>query len=189
MLNSDFYLRLAARPAELEQIALQSKKAIVVIDEVQKIPALLDEVHRLIEEQGIKFLLTGSSSRKLVRGGANLLAGRAWTARLVPLTSHEIQHFDLVRYLHYGGLPAVHLSSLPIEELQAYVQTYLTEEIAAEGWVRDLPRFSIRAFSEEHKVKYKCVVSQNPVNRTEGGIEFLHYPTFLERLWAGSFFE
>lgn len=147
LLNSDSYLALVSRPAELADILSADKKETgkqrtVVIDEIQKIPLLLDEVHRLIEERGVRFLLTGSSARKLRRGGANLLGGRAWTANLYPLTFHELVDFSLPRYLQYGGLPAVYLSASPAEELQAFVQLYLTEEIAAEGIVRDLPRFS-----------------------------------------------
>ena len=142
LLSSDFYFRLSTRPAELVQIVESSKHKIIVIDEVQKIPALLDEVHNLIEEKNLRFLLTGSSARKLRRGGANLLGGRAWDATLSPLTFQEIPSFDLKRYLRFGGLPAVYLSDFPDEELNAYVNTYLTEEIAAEGLVRDLPRFA-----------------------------------------------
>ena len=114
----------------------------VVIDEIQKLPQLLDEVHRLIEERGMRFLLTGSSARKLKRGGANLLAGRAWEARLFPLVSAEIKDFDLTRYLTRGGLPAVWLADEPWEELQAYVGTYLKEEIMAEALVRRIDTFS-----------------------------------------------
>lgn len=114
----------------------------VVIDEIQKLPQLLDEVHRLIEERGMRFLLTGSSARKLKRGGANLLAGRAWEARLFPLVSAELKDFDLTRYLTRGGLPAVWLAQEPWEELQAYVGTYLKEEIMAEALVRRIDTFS-----------------------------------------------
>jgi predicted AAA+ superfamily ATPase len=114
----------------------------VVIDEIQKFPQLLDEVHRLIEERGMRFLLTGSSARKLKRGGANLLAGRAWEARLFPLVSAELKDFDLVRYLTRGGLPAVWLADEPWEELRAYVGTYLKEEIMAEALVRRIDTFS-----------------------------------------------
>ncbi len=114
----------------------------VVIDEIQKLPQLLDEVHRLIEERGMRFLLTGSSARKLKRGGANLLAGRAWEARLFPLVSAELKEFDLIRYLTRGGLPAVWLADEPWEELQAYVGTYLKEEIMAEALVRRIETFS-----------------------------------------------
>lgn len=142
LLNSDYYLRLSARPSALEQIIESQPLKLVAIDEVQKLPILLDEVHRLIEEKQYRFLLTGSSSRKLKRGGANLLAGRAWVAELLPLTSREIPNFELEKYLMRGGLPSVYFSKFPEEELRAYIQTYLTEEIAAEGLVRDLPMFS-----------------------------------------------
>lgn len=114
----------------------------VVIDEIQKLPQLLDEVHRLIEERGMRFLLTGSSARKLKRGGANLLAGRAWEARLFPLVSAELVDFDLGRYLARGGLPAVWFSDEPWEELRAYVGTYLKEEVMAEALVRRINTFS-----------------------------------------------
>jgi predicted AAA+ superfamily ATPase len=140
LLSSDYYLPLSARPASLGELILDERP--VVIDEIQKIPALLDEVHNLIEKRKIRFLLTGSSARKLRSGGVNLLGGRAWTANLFPLTTFEIPNFDLIRYLNFGGLPAVYLSNYPSEELKAYTQSYLTEEIAAEGLVRDLPRFS-----------------------------------------------
>lgn len=88
------------------------------------------------------FLLTGSSARKLKRGHANLLAGRAWTAQLFPLTFSEVPQFDLERFLRWGGLPVVYKSNDPQEELNAYVNTYLYEEIQAEGLVRKLPQFS-----------------------------------------------
>jgi len=109
---------------------------------VQKIPQLLNEVHRLIENKNITFLLTGSSTRKLRHGYVNLLAGRAWEANLFVLTSQEIEDFDLDRYLHFGGLPVVYGSQYPKEELLAYVNTYLKEEIQAEAIVRRIPAFS-----------------------------------------------
>ena len=128
-----------------EQISQQKKKDIVVvIDEVQKLPSILDEVHSLIEKRGWRFLLTGSSARKLRRGGVNLLAGRAWSTHLHPLTYFEIgfAKFNLNRHLLYGGLPFVYLSPEPEEELQAYVQHYLREEIQTEALVRNLPAFA-----------------------------------------------
>lgn len=143
LLKAEVLLPLSQNPSELEALIHQkSEGSIVVIDEVQKVPALLDEVHRLIEEKKIRFLLTGSSARKLKRGQANLLAGRAWKAELFPLSSAEISDFNLERYLQYGGLPAVYDSAQPQEELGAYVQTYLKEEILAEGIIRKLPPFS-----------------------------------------------
>lgn len=145
LLRSDLYLRLSGSPADLEAlIAAPGSCPVVVIDEVQKVPPLLDEVHRLIENRGVKFLLTASSVRKLRRGQANLLAGRAWQANLFPLTWIELkeQPFALDRYLRYGGLPTGYLSQDPQEELHAYVNTYLYEEIQAEGLVRRLPQFA-----------------------------------------------
>ena len=142
LLNSQFYLRLAAEPFALEQLINESGKKLIVIDEVQRLPELLNEVHRLIEEKNIRFLLTGSSARKLRHGKANLLAGRVWETRLFPFTSRELPDFDLNRYLRHGGLPSVYLSEMPDEELFAYVDTYLREEIMAESLVRKLPPFS-----------------------------------------------
>jgi len=144
LLQTQVQLRLLQNPSQLEEMidAHGASTTLVVIDEVQKIPILLDEVHRLIEERGLHFLLTGSSARRLKSSGVNLLAGRAWLADFFPLTFHEIPEFDLDRYLRYGSLPAVWLSDEPQEELDAYVQTYLNEEIKAEGWVRKIPAFA-----------------------------------------------
>ncbi len=143
LLRSEHYLRLMNRPQDLESIINSYEDhSIVVIDEVQRIPLLLNEVHRLIEENHIKFLLTGSSARKLKRGGANLLAGRAREAKLFPLTYHEIEMFDLKRYLLYGGLPSIYLSDEPQEDLYAYIDTYLKEEIIAEAVVLKLQAFT-----------------------------------------------
>lgn len=144
LLRGELYLRLAASPQDLEAIiaARGAGKQTVVIDEIQRLPELLNEVHRLIEQRGHRFVLTGSSARKLRRGAANLLAGRAWTAELMPLTAGEIPAFDLDRYLRFGGLPPVWLRDEPEEELHAHVANYLREEIKAEGIVRKLPQFS-----------------------------------------------
>jgi uncharacterized protein len=142
LLDSRFFLRLSAAPHDLESIIDAQSPRLIVIDEIQRIPELLNEVHRLIESRQIRFLLTGSSARKLRRGQANLLAGRVWEARLFPLTWKEAPDFDLDKYLRYGGLPAVYLSDFPEEELDAYVNTYLKEEIMAEGLVRNLPPFT-----------------------------------------------
>jgi len=143
LLDSRLYLRLLGSPHDLESIIDSGNKTdIVVIDEIQRIPELLNEVHRLIEDKKITFLLTGSSARKLRRGKANLLAGRVWESRMFPLIRNEITEFNLDRFLQYGGLPAVYLSNYPDEELDAYVNTYLKEEIMAEGLIRKLPPFS-----------------------------------------------
>jgi predicted AAA+ superfamily ATPase len=142
LLQSDLFIRLSSNPSEIESIIAASPHRIVVIDEIQRIPMLLNEVHRLIESEQLTFLLTGSSARKLKRRDVNLLAGRAWQANLFPLTSREIDDFELDKYLLYGGLPAVYSSANPTEELYAYVDTYLKEEIQAEALVRKIPAFA-----------------------------------------------
>ena len=143
LLESELYLRLSTNPGDLESIILAfDNPSITIIDEVQRVPQLLNEVHRLIEKKGIKFLLTGSSARKLRHNQANLLAGRARQAELFPLTYTEIPEFNLDRYLHFGGLPMVYQSDEPTDDLHAYVDTYLKEEIQAEALVRQLPAFT-----------------------------------------------
>ena len=145
-------LQLTSAPERLEEIvtrmgntkspAGKAGKRIVVIDEIQKLPPLLNSVHRLIENNGVCFLLMGSSARKLRRSGVNLLGGRAWPRSLFPLTSQEIANFDLARYLHRGGLPRIYLGQHPEQDLNAYVMTYMQEEVRAEGLARNLPSFS-----------------------------------------------
>lgn len=142
LLHSETYMRLLNNPSLIESIIEFDPKSVVVIDEIQRIPELLNEVHRLIENQGIRFLLTGSSARKLKQQGVNLLAGRARQAEIYPLTYHELKKFNLSRYLQYGGLPMVVLSDEPDEDLDAYVNTYLQAEIKAEALVQKLPAFS-----------------------------------------------
>jgi len=144
LLDSRYFLRLSSAPQELESLIEAAPAETIVIGEIQRIPELLNEIHRLIETKtkNLTFLLTGSSARKLRRGQANLLAGRVWEARMFPLIYREIPDFKLNRYLQYGGLPAVYLSDYPEEELNAYVNTYLKEEIMAEGLIRRLPPFS-----------------------------------------------
>jgi uncharacterized protein len=153
-------------------IAEQKLKPIVVIDEVQKLPEILDEVHRLIETRGLTFLLTGSSARKIKRGGANLLAGRAWWAQLFPLTANEIPDFELITYLNRGGLPAVYPSDDYVEELRAYTGLYLKEEIQNEALTRKIAHFSefldLMALSNGQEISYQsisgdCGVSANSI--------------------------
>lgn len=149
LLKAEWEDELQKRPDYLiEAIAKSPKKPDwVIIDEVQKIPKLLDIVHHLIETKKIKFALTGSSARKLKRGSANLLAGRAFAFELFPLTHLELKNdFDLHRYLTYGGLPA--LTNFSSESdihlyLKTYVSTYLKEEIQAEQIVRNLKPFRL----------------------------------------------
>lgn len=141
LLNTSLYLKLSSTPHALESL-IPAGTTMVVIDEFQKIPKLLDEVHRLIEERGVHFLLTGSSTKKLKKENANFLGGRARTQHFHPLVYLEIDNFDLQKYLSFGGLPAVYKSDEPEEELLAYVESFLKEEIQLEAYVRNLPQFS-----------------------------------------------
>ncbi|MCB0319207.1 MAG: ATP-binding protein, partial [Bdellovibrionales bacterium] len=139
LLHAPTFARLSRAPTLLQEESKENE--LIVIDEIQKLPKLLDEVHRLIENSSRTFLLTGSSGLKLRKGGANLLAGRAWEAQLFPLVSKEIDHFDLNRYLLVGGLPSIYPSEEPFEELFAYTSTYLKEEIQAQAAVRKFEPF------------------------------------------------
>lgn len=152
LLNIEMLRRYLARPEifkkEVEHKIVENKMLTVLIDEIQKCPPLLDIVHLLIEQHKhkVRFLLTGSSARKLKRGGANLLAGRAWTLNLHPLTKMEIIHssipFSLSKILKFGTLPAVYLEeNEPKRTLNAYVNTYLKEEIMQEAIVRHVEYF------------------------------------------------
>ena len=146
LLKSDEYIYYSARPErlrqEIEADGPQPEKQIV-IDEVQRVPELLNEVHWLIENHRLKFALCGSSARKVRRGGANLLGGRAFRYVLHGLTALELgSGFDLDRLLNHGYLPRSYESNQPARVLDAYIADYLEEEIAAEGVVRQLPTFA-----------------------------------------------
>ncbi len=178
LLDSDVYEELLRRPKALSEKVKDSAQ-IIVIDEIQKLPILLDEVHRLIEEKKIRFLLTGSSARKIKAPGSNLLGGRAREAHLFPLSFSEITDFDLMRYLNYGGLPIVYQSKEPHEDLQAYVRTYLSEEIKSEALVRNFERFvrflEVMAISNGCEINYQSLSSDSgvPARTIEGHIEVL----------------
>ena len=169
------FLNYAKNPGRVREEILahleRYDNPLCVIDEIQKIPALLDEVHELIESKGIRFILTGSSARKLRRGGANLLAGRAYTYRLFPLTFTEIgQHFDLDRALRTGTLPVLWGPDKedPHEFLKSYSETYLKEEVAAEGLVRNIGPFAqfldIAAANDGETVNFNNVARECSVS-------------------------
>lgn len=142
LLKTDVFLTLSRSPQRLREELSEDDK-IVIIDEIQKLPLLLDEVQLLIDEKGIHFLLTGSSARKLKRRGVNLLGGRAKVKNLHPFVYNELKSdFELLRALDTGLLPPVYFSSEPYEDLEDYIGTYLKEEIAAEAIVRNVPAFS-----------------------------------------------
>ena len=145
LLKADEFRRYMANPELLreEVEAAASPPAQVVIDEVQKVPALLDEVHWLIENRAVQFALCGSSARKVRRGAANLLGGRATRFELHGLTAAELgTEFDLTRLLNHGYLPPMYEAARPQRRLDAYIANYLREEVAAEGLVRNLPAFA-----------------------------------------------
>jgi predicted AAA+ superfamily ATPase len=146
LLKTDELARLLAEPhllrEECQALTSAELKHPVIIDEIQKIPILLNEVHWLIENKKISFILCGSSARKLKRGAANLLGGRAWRFQFYPLVYPEIPDLDLLRVFKNGLLPANYLSNYPERMLRSYVGDYLTEEIQAEGLVRNLPGFA-----------------------------------------------
>ena len=146
LLKADEFRRYVTRPELLRQeieAAGPDPSRQIVIDEIQKVPALLDEVHWLIENHGLSFALCGSSARKVRRGAANLLGGRAIRYELRGLIAGELgDGFDLDRLLNHGYLPRMYESARPHRLLDAYIADYLREEVAAEGLVRNLPAFS-----------------------------------------------
>ena len=170
LLDTSIYLALSQNPGRIWQ-ELTAKDRIVVIDEIQRLPILLNEVHRLIEAHPIRFLLTGSSARKLRRGGVNLLGGRARTKYLHPFTYKELgDKFDLVRAMERGLLPSIYFSDDPRADLQAYAGSYLQEEIVAEGATRNLPAFSrflkVAALCNGQIVNFTNVSNDAQVART-----------------------
>ncbi len=170
LLDSSVYLALSQRPGRLAE-ELSPRDRLVVIDEVQRLPELLHEVQRLIETRGTRFLLTGSSARRLRRGGVNLLGGRARTRRLHPLTSRELgERFDLGRAIERGLLPSIYFSDDPKADLDAYTGTYLKEEIVAEGATRNAPAFSrflhVAALCNATMVNFTNVANDAQVPRT-----------------------
>ena len=170
LLDYAVYLALSQNPGRMAQ-ELSPKDRIVVIDEIQRLPELLNEVHRLIESRGLRFLLTGSSARKLRRGGVNLLGGRARTKYLHPLTYKELgSRFDLRTATERGLLPSIYFSDDPRADLQSYAGSYLQQEIVAEGATRNVPAFSrflkVAAFCNGTIVNFTKVANDAQVKRT-----------------------
>ncbi len=143
LLRASTYQQLSASPDRLADRIPEDFEGWVVLDEIQRVPELLNEVHRLIEGRGLRFALTGSSARKLRRGGANLLAGRARTLRMHPLTAQELgRDFDLERAVRFGTLPFACTTNDPGSYLRDYAGTYLREEVQQEGLVREIGAFA-----------------------------------------------
>lgn len=162
LLKADVYERLQRNPSQLRETVLANNPVLpVIIDEIQKVPALLDEVHELIVNYHYRFIMSGSSPRKIIRTGANLLGGRALRYELYPLTSQEIPDFDLDRALNNGLLPRHYLSDRPQKLLAAYTGSYLHDEIMAEARIRNMASFSrfleVAAFSNSELVNYSNI--------------------------------
>lgn len=186
LLKTDVRMSFQLRPALLrEECEMLSEGELIIIDEVQKVPALLDEVHWLIENRRLRFILSGSSARKLRRSGANLLGGRALRSTLFPLVSVEIPDFDLERALNNGMLPRHYLVENPSKRIQAYIGDYLQQEIVEEAVVRQLDAFTrflqVAALCNSEIVNYTniaqdCAVSAKTVKE---------YFTILEETMLG----
>jgi predicted AAA+ superfamily ATPase len=167
LLDAQTYARLTARPQLLGELVPARHDDWVVIDEVQRAPGLLDEVHRLIESRRLRFVLTGSSARQLRRGGVNLLAGRALTRHMHPLTAAELgKDFDLRRAVRIGGLPFAWTTDAPDDYLGSYASTYLREEVLQEGLTRNLSAFS--RFLETASFSQAQVLNMAAVARESG---------------------
>lgn len=145
-LKTDLTLELVKRPSLLREQVLAKDKGVleypIILDEVQKVPQILDEVHWLIENRGLSFILCGSSARKLKRGKVNLLGGRAWRYEMFPLTSSELGEVNLLRALNQGLIPDHYLRDDYQKSLKGYIQDYLKEEVFAEGLTRNIPAFA-----------------------------------------------
>lgn len=143
LLKSDEFERLSRRPSLLrEELINLPSDELIIIDEIQKLPILLDEVHWLITNRGLRFILTGSSARKLRRGGVNLLGGRALQNNFYPLVSTEIPDFDLDRAVNNGMIPRHYLIQNATKRIRGYVGNYLQSEIMEEARVRNLAVFN-----------------------------------------------
>ncbi|MCK5799632.1 MAG: ATP-binding protein [Deltaproteobacteria bacterium] len=142
LLDTDLQAELLLRPHRLREEVLAERPELVVVDEVQKAPRLLDEIHWLLENTATTFVLCGSSARKLRRGARDLLGGRAIDCALFPLTTDELGTVDLDKLLNHGGLPAHYLSPDPSRLLKAYANNYLKEEIIDEAVTRNIPAFA-----------------------------------------------
>jgi predicted AAA+ superfamily ATPase len=165
LLDDRLYTEFLANPTRLGDRIPEDFKDYIVVDEIQKIPSLLNEVHRLIEHRKLKFVLTGSSARSLRRKGINLLAGRALTYHMYPLTALELgSKFSLSHSLAFGHLPSVYGHDDPKHYLSSYISTYLKEEVQQEGITRNLALFTrfleTASFSQGEILNYTNIAQE-----------------------------
>lgn len=173
LLDVELRKRLQKTPSLFKEMLYDCKPGtIVIVDEIQKVPELLDSVHSLMFEKGLQFILSGSSARKLKRSGANTLGGRAIPEKLFPLVSAEIPDFDLMRGIQNGMLPRHYTVEDATRRLKAYVEVYLSEEIVEEAAVRDVNVFErfmeVAAICDGEIINYEniasdCGISSNTV--------------------------
>jgi len=167
LLQTDVFAEYASRPSLLRE-RFQNTKRIIVIDEIQKIPMLLDEIHWMIENKKVIFLLTGSSARKLRRGHSNLLAGRALRYQLLPFSFMEVGDINLEKIMISGMLPPHFLSEKPLDLIRSYVADYLKEEIAQEANIQRIPQFNeflrIAALTSGELINYNNVARETGVS-------------------------
>src|SRR5439155_21377258 len=188
LLKEADYQEFLRNPSQLEAWAAAhaQRREPLIIDEIQRLPELLNEVHRLIEARKYIFVMTGSSARKLRRGGANLLAGRALVKQMHPFTAAELgRDFDLRRSLRFGQLPGAYFQEDPQQYLKAYVGVYLREEIQIEAQIRNLALFSrfleAASFSQASVLSVAAVAADCGVDRKTAE----NYFQLLEDLMIG----
>lgn len=170
LLEAELFNDLLANPQRLENFIPKQFSDWVIIDEIQRIPELLNEVHRLIEKHKYRFILTGSSARKLRRGGHNLLAGRALTCYMHPLSASELgEDFNLAHSLKFGQLPNAYTDKNPRAFLESYVRTYLEQEVREEGFTRSLSAFArfleAASFSQGNVLNVSSVARECSIER------------------------
>lgn len=183
LLDFTLYKQLLANPRHIQERIPSGYRGWVIIDEIQRVPELLNEVHRLIEHQHVRFILTGSSARKLKRHSSNLLAGRALRYTMHPLVPQELEHdFNLMQSLSLGFLPAIYTYADPARYLSTYIQTYLQEEVIQEGLTRNVSAFT--RFLEVASFSQGATINASEIAR-EVGIErqvIQNYFSILEDL-------
>lgn len=195
LLDSSVYLRFFEEPwalrQEIERIPESQRKSPIIIDEVQKVPLLLDEVHWMIENmKPLSFILCGSSTRKLRRSGANFLGGRAWRFSFTPLVFPELPHFDLLHIFHTGLLPSHFLHPQhAVKSIKSYISDYLIQEIQYEGAIRNLRAFlkfmNVMAYSQGEIINFTnigrdCAVDAKTIKSYFEILQDMLLGTFVE---------
>jgi len=187
LLLSDVYERLLRNPSMLRETIAAGQYTVMIIDEIQRIPELLNEVHWIITHLPVRVIMSGSSPRKIIRSNTNLLGGRALRYELYPFTSAEIPNFDLLKALNNGLLPRHYLSSSPKKMISAYVGNYLRDEIAGEAKIRNVANFSrfleSAAFSNGEMVNYANIAADCGVS----AVTVKEYFQILEDTLIGRF--